>query len=334
MANTKVAGKNYFLLLGSELGEKLKAIANIRAGLQKKYAAPGGGGFEETSFYPGDATAAEIAATIQNGALFSQGQLFIVKDADAFKKTDAALLANCVSSLSGDTTVIITSEENKVEKCLEDCAQKENKKIFYEMFEERKLEWLQSFWRQAGYKIEKAAAELLLEMLENNTESLRCESQQLMLFLKKDAAVTADAIGELLSHSKTESAFTLFSALAKADMRRSVEIMHSLLGAKIAPQVIFAGLSWCFKRFRDYYKLTLAGVTDDFELKKNGINFMLKKDCSAMFHNYVRRETLAEIFLQETGKAELLLRSVSNLPEDVILDFYLYSIYKYKKEMP
>ena len=53
------------------------------------------------------------------------------------------------------------------------------------MFEDRKEQWLESFFRKNGYKTDPDVAELILSLVENNTEALRTECSRFLSVLRK-----------------------------------------------------------------------------------------------------------------------------------------------------
>jgi DNA polymerase-3 subunit delta len=319
--------KAAYLYLGPEVGEREDAVAAIRAQMREAY-----GNVEETSFYAGDTQPGEIVTLIQNGSLFADARLFIIKNAEEIKKKEAKeLLAPCLMNLPEKTTVILISLSTKIEKELEDSIPKNNKTIFWEMFEDRKIDWVRNFWRRAGYKINDDAVEMILEMVENNTEALRRECSALMLFIDKTQVIDNTAIEKWLARSRSESAFTLFSAIAAGNLSKSADILHALLGAKESPVALFAGLTWCFKRLRDYIAVAESGG-NDFEFRKIGLaSPAIRKDYVLMHKNYARVSNIADICLSLTAEADVMIREGGGALETILMDYYLFRIIKLSK---
>jgi DNA polymerase-3 subunit delta len=127
------------LLLGPELGEKLDALEKLRKKLPQDA--------EETSFYAGESSTADIVSVIRNGSLFSDARLFIIKNAEQIKKkNEVELLASYIVSPQTDTLTVLVSEETKIDKRIEDSVPREDKIIFWELFENKKIEWVISFF--------------------------------------------------------------------------------------------------------------------------------------------------------------------------------------------
>jgi DNA polymerase-3 subunit delta len=311
------------LFLGPELGEKQDAIEEIRRSLKKKYAA----GAEESSYYAGETPVNEIVSVLRNGSLFSDARLFFIKNAELIKKKDELeLLASYMASPQEDTTLILISDTASLDKALEKNLDREKKRIFWELFENKKTDWVANFFRREGYRISEEGIEAILELVENNTDSLRRECSRLMLFLGKDAPLGAAEVEKWLSHTREESAFTLFSRIAAGDLPRSVEILHALLAAKETPQAILGVLAWCFRKLRDYIALTVHGVPDEFEFKKIGLaSSKARKDYAAAGRRYSM--TGADACLALTADFDIRLRSTGSGFETILMDQYLYTIH-------
>ncbi|MDR3172649.1 MAG: DNA polymerase III subunit delta [Treponema sp.] len=334
MENVQNQGR-CFLFLGPELGEKDDAVAEIRRswggagetglGFSDK------SGLEEISFYAGDTPMTEISAALRNGSLFTDTRLFLIKNIEVIKKKDELeLLISCVKSPQRGTIVILLSDETRVSKPLEDAVPSAGKRIFWELFENRKAGWVRDFFRREGCRISEEGIARVLELVENNTEALKRECGRLARFLGKEKVIGADDAEEWLSHSREESSFTLFSRLAAGDLSGSLESLRALLGAKESFQSILGGLGWCFKRLRDYEALAESGRlrgdrSDDFELKKIGLSSP-KSRGDYQQANRVYGPGAADRFLFLTAEYDIKLRSSGAALEVLLLEILLYKI--------
>jgi DNA polymerase-3 subunit delta len=317
-----------FLFLGPEFGEKADAINAVREKIKKTNGAPP----EETSFYAGDTPFPDILSVILNGSLFSDSRLILVKNAELIKKKqEIEGLASWMTGHQQGTTLILISDSTKVESAVEKLFDKGAKRVFWELFEEDKERWVINFFKKAGFTVEGTAVSAILEMIENNTAALRDECSRIALFLKKrqnpPMLITEDAIRALLDSSKQENAFALFSALAKADMAKSIDIEHHLLAGGNAPQALFGALTFSFRKFREYCHLTANGQPNDFELKKLGISALGKKDyinARRMYGN------AADACLSLIAEYDILTRSYSALA-DILMDVFIYKIISLSK---
>jgi DNA polymerase-3 subunit delta len=308
------------LFLGPELGKKQDAINEIRRSLS--------GTPEETSFYAGETPVSQMTAVLRNGSLFADSRLFLIKNAEFIKKKDEVeLLASYIAAPQDDTALILVSETTGLAKGLEDAVKRENRKIFYELFENEKREWVASFFRREGFSLDPGAIETILELVENNTDALRRECSRLMLFFGRDTVIRAGDVEERLSHTREESTFTLFSRIAAGDAAKGFESLHTLLSAKEAPQSILAGLAWCFRKLRDYLSLAGAGKLNDFELRKIGLSAPKARDDYAKAAGRYDFAG-AESCLALTAEYDILLRASGTAFESILMDLYVLKIFR------
>jgi len=314
-----------FIFLGPEIGKKQDAIEALR----KKIAAGGApvNSIEETVYYAGETPVVEIANAVQNHSLFAESRLFIIKNADQIKKKEeVTLIASCMKELEDSTILILISDEFKLAAGLDDCVPKGNRTVFYELFENEKSEWVRSFFRREGRDIDPDGIATILEMVENNTDALRRECSRLMLFLPKGRPAAAEDVEKWLSHSREESAFTLFSRIAAGDISRSVETLHTLLAAKESATGILATLAWCFRKLRDYLALLKDGdASNSFELKKLGLSSpKARSDYAAAARRY--NAPAANACLALTAEYDILTRASGTALEQVLMDVYLVKL--------
>jgi DNA polymerase-3 subunit delta len=312
-----------FLFLGPERGEKEDAIAAIRRDL-----AAGGVPAEETVFYAGETPAAAIADILLNASLFADTRLFIIKNAESIRekeKGDIKAFVSCLSPPPPRTGVILVSEETRAAKSLEDAIPPRRRRVFWELFENQKTEWVRDFFRREGCRIDGEGIAAILEMVENNTEALRRECSRLILFLGKNRAISAADVEEWLSHSREESAFTLFSRIAWGDLSKSLESLHSLLGAKEEPVRILAGLVSSFRRLRDYESLMESGNANDGALRQAGFSHPKAR---ADFAEACRRYGPggADRLLALSAEYDIRIRSGGGPLESLLMEMFLYRI--------
>jgi len=321
------ASADFFIFLGPELGKKQDAVNAVR----EKYKTISSE-VEETIFYAGETSAGEISDTILNHSLFADARIIIVKNADLFKKKDEIeLISSAIHRMEKNTALILTSDEIKLAAGLEDAfaqtnASKNNRQVFYEMFEREKNEWVRQFFKREGYEIDKDCIDAILEMVENNTEALKRECTRLINFLPKDAPITVDVIDKWLSHNREESAFTLFSRIAAGDLSKALESMAVMLSAKQSAQSILAGLAWCFRKLGDYLTLLESGdASNNFELKKIGLSSPKARDDYAAAARRYDTEAV-ETCLALTAEYDILLRSPVAALETILMDRYILSV--------
>jgi len=321
-----------YIFLGPEIGKKQDEIGQIKKKLSEIGTANGAAGaYEETVFYAGETPITNIVDTIQNHSLFAQSRLFIIKNAEQIKKKDETdAVASCMKELeagsgaSHSDAMILVSDEFKISAGLENACPKENRRIFYEMFEREKSAWVRSFFQRAGLGIDPSGVDAILELVENNTDAMQRECSRLVFFLPKDRPAGAQDIEQWLSHSREESAFTLFARIASGDSPKAIESLHTLLAAKESPVGILAGLAWSFRKLRDYLALSENGDPDNFELKKIGLSTVTKNNYVAAARRYSARDV--ENCLAVTAEYDILTRASGPALEETLMDVYILKI--------
>jgi DNA polymerase-3 subunit delta len=314
---------NAYIFLGPELGKKQDEVDSIKKKFQNA---------EKAVFYAGETPVNAIADAIQNNSLFFEKRLIIIKNAEIIKKKDdVELLASCVKNLQENTSVILLSDEIRLAAGLDDAVPKNNRQVFYELFEREKGEWLRQFFKREGFIIDKDCIAVILEMVENNTEALKRDCLRLVHFLPKDKTqgetqVKAADIEKWLSHNREESAFTLFSRIAQGDLSKALESLSVMLAAKESAQSILAGLAWCFRKLGDYLSLLETGdANNSFELKKIGLSSPKARDDYAAAARRYNAES-AEACLALTAEYDNLLRSPVGVMERILMDRYILKV--------
>ena len=145
-------------------------------------------------------------------------------------------------------------------------------------------------------------------------------------FSTKRQTSAAD-VEKWLSHSREESAFTLFSRIASGDLSRALESLRTLLAAKESAQSILAGLAWCFRKLRDYLALLETGEANNFELKKIGLSAPKARDDYAAAARRYSGE-VANACLALTAEYDILLRSGGSALEGLLMDAYILKIFQ------
>jgi DNA polymerase-3 subunit delta len=310
-----------WLFTGPEIGEKQTAIDEIKRKLSES------GRFEETVYYAGETAVSTMVSHIRNASLFADSRFFQIKCAEGIKKKeDIELLSSCLASLPDDTFVVLISEETGAAKGLENAIPQANKRIFWELSDSKKADWVNAFFRGEGFRISAEGVETILELVENNTAALKQECSRLTLFLDKNREINGEEAEKWLSHTREESPFILFSRIAAGDFPRTIESVRMLLAAKETPPAIFAALASCFRKLAGYLSLKEAGVNDDREYRKIGVSSPgAKRDYAAAARRY--DSFGAETCLALTAEYDLRLRSSSSFPEQILLDEYLFRIY-------
>jgi len=309
-----------YIFLGPELGKKQDAVDAVR----KNYSDA-----EESIFYAGEIPVGTITDIFKNKSLFAESRIVIVKNVELIKKKDDVdQLVSCIKSAKEPSVLILLSDEIKLASDLDDAVPKTNKQVFYEMFEREKSEWIRQFFMREGFNVDNDSIATILELVENNTASLKNECSRLIGFLPKNSPVNSEDIEKWLSHNREESAFTLFSRIACGDLSKALESVSIMLAAKESAQGILAGLAWCFRKLGDYLTLLEThGEVNNFELKKIGLSSpKARDDYATAGQRYSIEDT--ETCLTLTAEYDILLRSPAAALENILMERYIITLIK------
>lgn len=238
-----------YLLLGPETGEKEQRLKEIRNELRTEL----GSEPELHRFYPFETENGEILTVLNNNSLFSDHRLVILSQAEGLNASLVTALEQYLAHPVDTATLVIISSETSIAAKLMKIVPKKNTQIFYELFDNQKADWIRTFFRRWGLTVTGEAVDLLLDLVENNTQELRTICSQLALFWQtgdKNSPIDEEAVQTYIHHSRQEDAFTLFPHMAKGDLKQSLETLHAILGSGDSSSAILlvSGLLWQFRR--------------------------------------------------------------------------------------
>ncbi len=319
-----------YLFTGPEIGEKNEAIESLREKAMKK-----NGGIEEHKYYTSDVRIEDIVFQLQNASLFSPALFVTLRNCEQIKlKADIDTLVSWIeNSSSSPNTLVLVSDENSIDKRIEKTVPDSNKKIFWEMFEDRKQSWLLSFFSKNGYSVTNEAIDLILEMVENNTESLKTECSKFFFCFEKGSKIDVNDVEKILSHNREENAFTLFDAMsdatktAKNRFESSLEILQKIRSSKESNGTsIIAGLAYCFRQLRTWHALHSNGnIPTETDLRSSGF---LGKRNQGKYAKASQIWTLGESssILALLSRIDMKIRETGSMLEETYLTTLLYSI--------
>lgn len=312
------------LFLGPEEGEKRAAVEEIRAALRNDH----GDGLEEHSFYAFETPADQVVTLLRNGSLFGSGALVRYRSVEHLRRKDEIEpLVSYSTSPNPEAVLILESPDVSVAKGLEQAVGGRNKRIFWEMFDDQKMGWLQGYFRRRKVSIEPDAVELMLELVQNNTVELRQEADRLIAFVGE--RITVDDVDRYIYHAREESIFSLFDAFMAEDLDHSLDILGKLLAGTEAIQIVI-GLSWQFDRLYHLQALREAGVVEKNLFQELGrvtgrrvSSKRVQKNLMAATRRYAPYECAA--IKELIGEIDALLRTVPTPLHASILEQFTYA---------
>ena len=319
-----------YLYTGPEFGERNDAVSAIKASLKKKL-----GEIDEHLFYLMETPLAQAMTILESGTLFSSGVCVVCKNAELIKKKDEIeMISSWLKSKPDESsTLILVSDEISVDSKLDKLVPAQNKKKFWEMFDDKKVPWLKDFFAKNGYRIEETAAELILDMVENNTQSLKTECSRFFVCYPKEHLITADDVDAILTHTREENAFSLFNKISDSSVdcqkrfEDGIEILQKIrLSKENSSVMIIAGLASCFRKLVTWHKINNNGYyADEMTMRTNGFASKLMQK---QYRNAAKVWTSgqATAILADLASTDMEIRSGGTAMEEVILQKLLYEI--------
>ncbi len=316
-----------YLFTGPEAGERSDAVNELFRMYEKKL-----GTVELHRFYASETSIADVISLLMNGSLFASFRFVVLNNAEAVKKKeDIELISEWLASNDGNSALVLLSDEISVEKKLENLVPKENKKIFWELFQDKKESWVRSLFQHNGFRITDDAIEAVLELCENDTASLKRECGRFFVCFEKDHVISAGDVENLLSHNREENAFTLFDAMTEQcppaeRLENSLDILQKIRLSKESDAIkIIAGLTYSYRKLLTWISLAENGVYDNFQLKIKGFGSKKMQDEYRRAARLWNKDDTAQI-LALLAKTDISLRSGGAAFEDTLLQMLVYSI--------
>ncbi|MBO7485101.1 MAG: DNA polymerase III subunit delta [Spirochaetaceae bacterium] len=263
---------NLYLFTGPEIGLRSDEIEGLKRNLARKAS-----GVDYHLFYANETPSASVVSLLMNGSLFSDAKFVVFANAELIKKKeDIEVISEWKKTASDESVLVLVSDEIGVDKKLEALVSKDKKKIFWELFDNKKTQWVTDFFKRQGYSIEPDAVETILELVENNTAALAAECGRFFVCFDKSHTITEKDADSLLSHNREESPFTLFDALAGTGskterLENALEILQKIRLSKDSSGVqLIAGLTYCFRKLSVWHALQTAGSVSPVDLKSKG----------------------------------------------------------------
>lgn len=319
-----------YLFLGPEIGVKTDEICKIQNTFHKN----SGESPEIHKFYPYDTSIGEVISLMKNGTLFSSYKFVTFMNVEELKKDDIAELIAYIKSPGTDCTLILVSEKTSVDKKITNAIPKKSVRIFWELFENQKRSWISNFFRKEKIGISGDAIEMILEMVDNNTNDIKNACSKFCIFFGENSQIEEEDIEHYIYHSKEENVFTLFKKIANADFSSSVEILHKIaLSGEGSPVQLISGLQWQFRKLLTLSQLLAKRYSREEALSKAQIRG--KRNQQTYINgltSYTTNELQNIIIL--IAKYDILARELKKENHLILMELFIYYCITRKGKLP
>ncbi len=327
----KTNNPRVYALLGPDSGDKSIFLKDIRTSLKTEFNSE----IEIHRFYPFETTNGEIFEVLHNNSLFSDHRLVILSQMESAPQQLIAPLFSYLENPAESATLVLISEDYKLKGKLDSLIPKNGKKVFFEMYDSKKPQWVKNLFSTYKVNVEEGAISLLLELVENDTAQLRQAVAQLMQYLSVEniTLVTEEDIERYVQHTRVESVFTLFEAIATKGYLSSLEILHALLRERDNQGIsIINGLLWSFRRLLSIQESLSKG--NNWDESASMASVMGKKAAIKRKSDHIIYQRASEFFTRNDtqniigllGSYDITLREFSNDVESILLEQLLAAI--------
>ncbi|MFQ3621070.1 MAG: DNA polymerase III subunit delta [Spirochaetales bacterium] len=324
-------GPFVYLLLGPERGEKDRFISSLLQSIKSQTKELP----EVTKLYAFESPIHHALSLLRNGSLFSKAKVVLYEGVETLKRKEEieALLAY-IKAPAPDGILLLLSDKPSVEKRLQEALPEGQKKIFWELFEQQKKDWVMRYFKQFGITPSSDAINLLLEMVENNTRDLEQVCSQVSAFYQGKDTLQANDIEEFLYHSKQESVYTLLERILEKKLEAALEILHKLfLEGETQGVGILISLTYQLRSFRDYLRLRKENYKPLDACTKLKI---VSKKTQRMFLSAEQNYTLSQVeeMVALCADYDENLRSFRSDMHLLLLELFLYALIEGKGRNP
>ncbi len=247
-----------YLFTGPEKGQKDAAVSDL---LKAGRSLNNGAEPEIHRFYPFETSVDRIVSLLKNGDLFSDYKFVFLNNADEIKKSEIPSLVSYIKDPSRTGTLVLVTDSYQVDSRISAAVGKKNTRVFWELFENQKEDWIRSYFRKEDMSVSADAVEMILDMVNNRTDDLGMVCGRLVSFFRGSGEITEKDVEEFVFHSKEENVFTLFAKMAEKNFSGSIEVLHKIsLSGDHNPVQLLSGLLWQYRNLLKLKKLVSEGT--------------------------------------------------------------------------
>ncbi len=249
-----------YLLLGPEDGLKQEFINSLTKNL---------GNFTTSKFYAFDDYEDEMFSTLTTVDMFFEKKLVILDEAQEIKlKNKQKNLAAYIKNPSPDSVLLILSRELYISSDIMNSFsdQKHQVQKFYELFENKKTEWIKKFFQKNKFNITLSACDTIIERIDNNIQEFTSVCNQIITYIiikgyGANYEITAEDVDDFLVYTRQESFFTLFSYIVSNQLENSISCLQNLLRFGENITLVPSRLSQYFRRAHSVSRQIDSGLS-------------------------------------------------------------------------
>ncbi|NIZ40537.1 DNA polymerase III subunit delta [Entomospira entomophila] len=282
-----------YLALGQENRQKQDWVDAIRQSVQKKIA------IESHRFYGYEMDFKQVIALLQSPSLFGEIPWIEIHMAESLKKGDIKDLVQYLKKNSEKSVgyLIFVSDEEYIDKTLEQVIKPAHRKVFKPLAEDEILDYLKRYLQEKyAYDIADETIELLLSRMDSDTQQLLRMLDFLVRVPENEQlhCISVESVRDYVSQMKEVNVHDLFYVLATRNLEKTLEIAEQLWHSKEGLNVMtLIVLNRSFKGLIDYKSLLQEGYTPQGALKELRIFYQRAESTKIASHHYTEQELRA-----------------------------------------
>ena len=310
------------LYIGPEEGQKSDALDELRQRISKAHGEPP----EEHRYYLPEQTVSAALDILSTGALFSSHRLLLLADAALIKrKDDVAAIKDYIASPPPDATLVLLSDEVRIDAKLDKAVPAKAKTIFWELFDNQKRGWVIGYFKKRGVTIDSDGLDLFLELVDNNTQELRAEADKLIVYTQ-DGAVSLEDVEKHVYHSREENVFSLHKRIVDGDLQSALLVLQKMVASGSGePIALIGGLLFQIRRGLSLRSLLDQKIGFDEACKRLGIRGKrIQRDYRETVDRYSRNELERQVRL--LVEYDAVFRETSHGMATVLVELLIYQL--------
>ncbi len=324
-----------YALTGPESGDKSAFLKEIRAAITKE----NGSAPDVHRFYQFETLNGEMFEILQNNSLFSDHALVILSQLENAPQALVNSIVDYCKNPSSSSTLVLISQEFRLPRKLDTVIDKSAKKVFYEMFDSRKPQWVRQACSSLSLSIDEDAITLLLDLVENDTAILRSTLSMLGQFLSSEGKshISEADIESYIQHTRSESVFSLFESMATNSYQHTMKTLSALMAEESGGGIaVISILLWIFRRLTSMQEHLQNGMGWEESAKSATVNgkkapITRKKD-HEIYREATKRYSLSQCrdIIALLGEYDVSVRENPKELEQILLELMVSTIFLHK----
>lgn len=313
-------------------GDESFHIETIAEELEKRIVPESEKGFNQFVLYGKDTDVAGVLSYARRYPFMAERQLVLVKDANKLggieQKEQQARLEDYALNPLSSTVLVLCYQANADERKSFIKAFNTHGSVVQskKMYDNKLPEWVSAFCQAEGVKISPKAVQMIVDNIGNDLKRLTNEIRKIMVNLKPDQGIDAEAVERFVGISKEYNVFEFQKALATRDVLKANKIAaYFSANSKDNPLAPILIILYNF-----YSKVLLYHASRDKSEKgiasELGINPFFVKDYAAAARSYpIGKAAMVIHCLREADSRMKGLDGVS-VPEGELLKELVFKI--------